>query len=29
MVLLAGGNPVVVATDGANGFRLGAEQLAP
>ena len=27
MVLLAGANPVVVATDAANGFRLGAEQL--
>ena len=27
MVLLAGGDPVVVATDAANEFRLGAEQL--
>ena len=27
MVLLGGGNPVVVATDAANEFRLGAEQL--
>ena len=27
MTLLAGGNPVVVATAAANGFRLGAEQL--
>ena len=27
MVLLGGGNPVVVATDAADEFRLGAEQL--
>ena len=27
MTLLAGGTPVVVATDAANGFRLTAEQL--
>ena len=27
MVLLSGGKPVVVATDAANGFRLGPEQL--
>ena len=27
MVLLAGGNPVVVATDAANEFRLRAEEL--
>ena len=27
MVLLAGADPVVVATGAANGFRLGAEQL--